>query len=608
MQGRPRSAATHQRVRGGVSKNFSDPLDGLFMLGVLSNLVTSVANHEGHVFAHDNNPPTSARDSIHEALALLEAAIYEYDPATGEMRWLDIALAMALFGEETPDQLTNGEAFARMLQQDVRDRRDRVLASGPDRTRNLRIEYSAQGSDGRLRWLQETGRWIDAPSPIFVGAIRDIREQKKREHRYSLMALRDELTGLMPRDRLCEATELAVTTALRANEPVAFVSFAIDDLGVLNARFGVDVADQLIAVTASRLARAARANDLLGRTAGNKFGLLMLNCPTDRVARSIQRLRQSVCGEVIETVSGPIQVSVSAGVAVGDDQSMSGRALMAQAEASLDAAKRTGPGELHIARHDAADVSERTIVAQHSSSMLSALREDRVELQFQPIVDATTHTISRYECLARMRDASGVLGTGAEFVPAIESSGLVRQLDQRVLELSTDVLEQYPDVKLSVNVSGATVRQVDAAEAYLTVLEAIPRAMVSRLYVELTETCVVDARDRAVMFARRVRETGAKFSVDDFGAGYTSFRHLKALLPDEVKIDGAYANGVARSPSDLSFVQALVHLARALGMEVVAEWVGEEADAIALAGAGVHCLQGRMFGLAGDLPPRSTAA
>lgn len=543
------------------------------------------------------------------ALRLLDAVSYTCDPESGQMIWSDINLAMRITGQTTPEPLISGELFIQLLPDAARSRRDRFVSGGPTAARGpLRLEYAANSADGRVCWVQELIEWSGGEHPMLTGVLRNIADQKRREGRLAMVAARDDLTGLLPRDRLCEASELTAAQAQSNGEAIACVSFAIDDLGALNTRFGVDVADQLIASVASRLEREARPTDIIGRTAGNKLGMLMVNCPADRVEKSVRRLRDAICKKVIQTAGGPINVSISAGVAVATTDTVSGRALLTQAEASLDLAKRFGPGEVHIAQQDTSYLNERALVAEKSTSVLTAMRDDRLVLQFQPIVDARTRVAERYECLARLRGLDGKLGAGADFVAAAEASGLVRMLDERVLRLAGQALAEHPDVSLSVNVSGATVRQASAVDTYLKTLADIPADHLSRLCVELTETCVVDSPERAVDFAHCVRELGSRFSVDDFGAGYTSFRHLKALVPDEVKIDGVYANGVAQSPSDLSFVQALVHLARALKMEVVAEWVGDEADATALSDAGVDCLQGRLFGLAGELPKPGRAA
>ena len=133
------------------------------------------------------------------------------------------------------------------------------------------------------------------------------------------------------------------------------------------------------------------------------------------------------------------------------------------------------------------------------------------------------------------------------------------------------------------------------AEGYISNLRA-NEALARRITVELTETQVVDAVDAAIEFVSEIKKLGCKFAIDDFGAGYTSFRNLKALDIDILKIDGSFVTGVASSRDNQLFVRTLLDLARNFGMQTVGEWVDNEADAMLLKGLGVDFLQGYLLG------------
>jgi EAL domain-containing protein (putative c-di-GMP-specific phosphodiesterase class I) len=171
----------------------------------------------------------------------------------------------------------------------------------------------------------------------------------------------------------------------------------------------------------------------------------------------------------------------------------------------------------------------------------------------------------------------------------------VHLLDRRVLELATNTLAVCPDIRLAVNVSMETVKDPVWAEGYLAHLRANP-SLVRRITVELTETQVIDAIDASIEFVAELKDLGASFAIDDFGAGYTSFRNLKALDIDTLKIDGSFVTGVASSRENQLFVRTLLDLARNFGMKTVAEWVDNEADAMLLKGLGVDFLQGYLIG------------
>ena len=140
-----------------------------------------------------------------------------------------------------------------------------------------------------------------------------------------------------------------------------------------------------------------------------------------------------------------------------------------------------------------------------------------------------------------------------------------------------------------------TVKDFVWAEGYISLLRA-NQALADRITVELTETQVIDAIEDSIEFVSEIKKLGCSFAIDDFGAGYTSFRNLKAMDIDILKIDGSFVTGLSSSRENQLFVRTLLDLARNFGMQTVAEWVDNEADAMLLKGLGVDYLQGFLIG------------
>lgn len=232
---------------------------------------------------------------------------------------------------------------------------------------------------------------------------------------------------------------------------------------------------------------------------------------------------------------------------------------------------------------------------QNAEGVADALAQGRVALMFQPVVLAGSRRIVRHEALLRFREADGRLSAPGARIEAAERAGLVGALDLVALDLGLSALDAREDVELSVNVSAGTIADASAAEAYAR--RVVHSGMTARrLTVEITETFALEDIERCAAFATKLRAAGARLALDDFGAGYTSFRTLKALPLDEVKIDGAYARDVAENPANAAFVRALNELAVALGLETVAEQVETPEAADALKAIGVDMLQGYLFG------------
>jgi EAL domain-containing protein (putative c-di-GMP-specific phosphodiesterase class I) len=137
-------------------------------------------------------------------------------------------------------------------------------------------------------------------------------------------------------------------------------------------------------------------------------------------------------------------------------------------------------------------------------------------------------------------------------------------------------------------------------------IESLMRAhpgVAERLIVEITETVAIQNVDDLRRFVTRLKDLGSRIAIDDFGAGYTSFRNLRKLAVDIVKIDGAFVQNVAASADDRAFVQTLIDLARRLKIKTVAEWVQDEAAAAMLRDWGCDYIQGRLIGLASAARP-----
>jgi EAL domain-containing protein (putative c-di-GMP-specific phosphodiesterase class I) len=177
----------------------------------------------------------------------------------------------------------------------------------------------------------------------------------------------------------------------------------------------------------------------------------------------------------------------------------------------------------------------------------------------------------------------------------VEQLGLVRQMDRHVLELAAAELAIHPKVELAVNLSGLTAADPTWFRALKLLLQDRPE-MARRLIFEITETTALQDVEETARFIQQLKELGCRLSMDDFGAGYTSFRHLQALNFDIVKIDGSFIRSLRDNPEHQLFVRNLLGMADAFGLKTVAECVETGEDAGFLANEGVHYLQGYYFG------------
>jgi len=240
-----------------------------------------------------------------------------------------------------------------------------------------------------------------------------------------------------------------------------------------------------------------------------------------------------------------------------------------------------------------------------SDEIIAALNQGRVVLALQPIVDAKTHEVAFYEALLRLDNDEGQLITPSTILPVAEKTGLIQLIDQRVLELATAQLVQNPTLRLSLNVSGASLLDLQWQERLEAACKHNPD-VARRLTIEITETCAISDMEATRRAIATMKACGVKVAMDDFGAGHTSFRNLRSLHVDLLKIDGAFVQNLSRCEDDRAFVRTLVELARHLGIPTVAEWVEDAESAATLTEWGVDYLQGHYFGTAKTAAGRSS--
>jgi EAL domain-containing protein (putative c-di-GMP-specific phosphodiesterase class I) len=232
-----------------------------------------------------------------------------------------------------------------------------------------------------------------------------------------------------------------------------------------------------------------------------------------------------------------------------------------------------------------------------SDQLMAALDEGRVALALQPVVDAKTRVVAFYEGLVRIKQPDGQLILPDRLVPDAERNGLVPLIDRRVIDIAFLLLTSDRKLSLSINASVTSLHNAPWLDHLRACCRLRPDAA-RRLTVEITETCLIADLEATSRILGRIRPLGVKIAIDDFGSGHSSFRTLRDLPVDYLKIDGVFAQNLASSPDDRFFIRTLIDLARNLKIPTVAEWVEDEDTANILAEWGVDFLQGHLFGKA----------
>lgn len=561
--------------------------------------------------ATDDDAPESL--SALALLASLGEVAYRWSIEDDRIHWDgDIQSVLGIPAAE----ISTGRRYAALLDRESeRSRHEAVFStsSGTDRGTGVpfRVEYAIRpgGPDRPVVWIEDCGRWYGdgASQPRrVVGIIRVVSDRHEREQLLTFRSSYDELTGFYNRARLIELLEETLVSARRFRNASAFLLLAIDGFRVINDAYGFDVGDQVIAAIAKRVASRLRSGDALGRFSGNKLGVVLRDCGEETMAIVANRFLEVAREEVVATDNGAIAVTISIGGVAIPRSARSVSEATARAEEALFTARRSGHGHFRPFAQSYSLQAERRANAALSNEIIHALGENRFCLAFQPIVDVVSRRPVLQEGLLRLEQGDGSIAEAHSFMPLAERIGLSRLLDQRALELAIAKLKQAPDLILSVNVTADTATE-PTWFASLERAVAFDRNLARRLVIEITESTAIRNLDEAIRFVSAVKGIGCSVALDDFGAGYSSFRFLRRLDIDIVKIDGSFVRNLARSEDDRMFVRTLISLARHFGFKTVAEWVQDEETAAMLREWQVDYLQGDLTGkpVIGAVPVRA---
>lgn len=544
-------------------------------------------------------------------LASIRHAVYDWDIASDALVWS--ANAAEVLAVSAPATIATGRGYAYQVQSCNDTTRYDVVMTSTARDEGAGVPYQleyrlcAGGERDCDLWLEDTGRWFAGPDgrPARAhGLVRVINERRAHDERLSYLAQFDSLTGELNRNALTDALAAAFDEATRFRSSCGFLLIGIDGLARINESYDFSVADEVIAAVARRIRSRMRGADLFGRYSGNKFGVVMKNCTPDDLAPAAERFLAAVRDDVVETSVGPVAVTISIGGVAAPRHARSIQEILSRAQEALDVAKMKRQGSFQAYRPNVERDAMRKENLRVTDEIVTALNERRILIAYEPVVATVTRVPAFHECLMRIRRADGTLAAAGTVIPVAERLGLVRLIDHRVLGLVTEQLAGTPALRASLNVSPASIGDPDWWGLLDSRLRANP-GIAERLVLEITETAAIQDLGETTGFVRRAKDLGCRIAIDDFGAGYTSFRNLRKLGVDMIKIDGAFVQNLPRSEDDRAFVRTLIDLGRSLGLATVAEWVQDEEAARMLADWGCDYLQGALIGRASLMLPPS---
>ncbi len=468
--------------------------------------------------------------------------------------------------------------------------RQRILAG----ERIDHYETQRQRIDGRIIDVSLALSPVrDGPQIVGVSSIaRDVSERRRFEQQLRHASERDSLTGLFNRRRWTEELSMQAARSARYGATCAILVIGLDGLKYVNDMSGHRAGDDLLRSVARLLAHGVRESDVLGRLGGDEFAVLLPHATEQEAAALGQKLLQALRHHTPVIDGTVLRTTASIGVAVSSGEDADSDALRTAGERAMYAAKDGGRDRVALASACRGNQVARGV--DWGQRIRAALDGDGFSLVCQPIVDVAGGSCSRYELLLRMRDHDGQEFPPGAFLPIAERLGLIHEIDRWVIERAIEMLAEQGaagrDLCLSVNVSGGSVGDFELPRL---IAQRIAETGVqpSRLILEVTETAAIANLDEARHFAETLRALGCRFALDDFGVGFGSFLYLKHLPADFLKIDGDFIRS-PRTRTDELVIESIVHVAQGMGMQTVAEWVGDDHTLEQLRTWGVDFAQG----------------
>jgi diguanylate cyclase (GGDEF)-like protein len=420
-------------------------------------------------------------------------------------------------------------------------------------------------SDEELRLLQD----------VTVNLSFALRYQQQ-EHAAQYLASFDPLTGLAKRTLFCQRLDQRLRNRATLESPPTVAAFDVMHLSKVNDSFGRHAGDLLLQAVAKRLKYHLADDDRLGYLGGGTFVLVLPQEETS--AESVTTLLENTIFREPFRIEGRVlRTSFRSGIARSPADGKDGNTLAQRAEAALKQAKEAGEQYLHYQIEMHSDIAER-LALEHR--LRAALDERQFVLHYQPQVSIATGQIEGVEALLRWQDPERGLVLPGQFLPVLESSGMIVAVGEWVLRQAAEDCLRWGraglgHMRVAVNVSAHQIRRRMFAEQVL----AAARPCLGEgcgLDLEITESGLLHDVEGASRKLRELRAAGLRIALDDFGTGYSSLGLLSKLPVDLVKVDRSFITGLPEDKASVTLVSSVIGLASAFGLKVVAEGVETE--------------------------------
>jgi diguanylate cyclase (GGDEF)-like protein/PAS domain S-box-containing protein len=441
-----------------------------------------------------------------------------------------------------------------------------------------------------------------------VLVLHDVRREREYASQLSYQASHDALTGLINRREFEHRLSVALASARDLKRTHAMLYLDLDQFKIVNDTCGHAAGDELMRQVSMLLQGRLREGDTLARIGGDEFGVILENCSPEHAERIADQLRQTVTDFHFVWHDRSFAIGVSIGLVLVAEGTLTLADVLSAGDAACYMAKERGRNRVQLYHRKDSELAVRQGEMEWVARLHAALDADRFCLYSQRIiaVNGPCQPATMFELLLRMVDERGEVVPPMAFIPAAERYSLMPAIDRWVIRTALPMIARaragdHSDVAYMINLSGASIgdeRFLDFIREQRLRWNVPPDA----ICFEITETAAIANLARAARFIAELHTLGCRFSLDDFGAGMSSFGYLKHLPVDFLKIDGSFVTDMLIDPIDGAMVEAINHIGHVMDKKTIAEFVENQAILSRLRDVGIDYAQG--FGVEKPMPFR----
>ncbi|UMZ73643.1 GGDEF domain-containing phosphodiesterase [Natranaerofaba carboxydovora] len=506
--------------------------------------------------------------------------------------------------------------------QEALGKNPRILASGETKLSEYKYMWQEIKKGNTWRGLLKNKKkdgtyyWVNGfISPIrdendnitnFLAIQEDITEKIAVEKQLNYLAEFDTITGMFNREHFLKLLDDYLNNDNLKNEEAALLQINIDGFKLINDSFGHSVGDRFLKAFADYLEKQIEELDIItkpskrsltSRLGSDEFAIFIVSKGKNETIKLAENLRKNI--EEHAFLNNALRVTVSIGISLFPEHGTSSNELLSKSSAAISHAREQGRNRYLMYREDDAYFENVESVLEEKQLIIKAIEEERFVPWFQPILDLSNNEISHVEALARLKMPDGEVLSPAAFIPTAERHGLISEVDKiitkKAIKMQSKLMQEGKIISFSMNLSG---KYFEDEEMFNYLQDTIYQfdANPEHIIFEITETAAISNLSNAVSFVKKLKDMGCKFSLDDFGVGYTSFVHLIEMNVDYLKIDGTFIKNLPESKRNKVLVKTILDMSKSLDIKTVAEFVDREKTIEILRELGVDYAQGYFIG------------